>query len=319
AYRLELKRTRQPDDVALTRAGRRRARRSVRRGEDAVPVDVRAALVVVVGSALEHYPHLAGVLLEDVGPGADQPLLEIAVLLQDLARENDGDEFGHVLRKEGVGRLQMDTQRVLLGCLHPLDFLERERLHPLLRVGLEAILDVRRGELAPVERRDVLPFDALPELERPHPVRRVALPRLREVAPEGHVARTAGFVGEPVTDETVAREPDELVEADRLRQPRIDHRRIPGRGAGENSAPFRRLGAGRNPVGIGRPRLGPGAATGDTRGQRGSSGTGYPGALEELPSGHAPTSRATRTGCRHRSLLLSGGNGPANMQPVKGT
>src|SRR5206468_6399887 len=133
-----------------------------------------------------------------------------------------------------------------------------------------------------------------------------------EVALEGHVARAGGFVGECVADETVAREPDELVEADRLRQPRIDHRRIPGGGACENSAPFRRLAAGRNPVEIGRPRLGPGAATGDTRGQPGSSGTGYPGALEALTSGHAPTSRATRIGGGHRSLLRPGEHGRAN-------
>src|SRR6267378_4548308 len=104
----------------------------------------------------------------------------------------------------------MDAERVLVRRLHPLDLLEVDRLDTLLRVLLVAVLDVRRDELASVERRHVLPLDALPDLEGPHAVGRVALPRLGKIALEAQVGGTGRFVGKRVADEPVAREPYEL-------------------------------------------------------------------------------------------------------------
>ena len=183
-------------------------------------------------------------LLEDVGSSADQALLEIAVRFQHLAREDERDGLGHVVGEERVGRLEMDAERVRVGRLHALDFLEREGLHALLRVGLEAVLDVGRGELAPVERRHVVPLHAWPELERPHAIRRIALPGFGEVTLQAEVAGVAGLIRIHVADQTVADESRELVEPDGLREPRIDQRRVPRRGARDRTAGLRRLRAG---------------------------------------------------------------------------
>jgi hypothetical protein len=149
---VHLARARQPQDVVLARPERRQAGRSVGGREDDVLVDVGPALVEVVGVPREDHPHLARVLLQDEGAGADQPLLEIAVLLQHLAGEDHGDRLGHVVREQDVGRLEVDAQRVLVRRVHPLDLGEGERLHTFLGVGLEAGLDVGRHQLAPVER-----------------------------------------------------------------------------------------------------------------------------------------------------------------------
>ena len=158
-HRLDLAGARQPDDVALPRAERRHAGRGVRRGEDDVLVDVGAALVEVVRIPRQHHPDLARVLLQDVGPGADHALLEVAVLFQHLAREHDGDGLGQVVREQHVRRLQMHAHRVLVRRLDALHLLEREGLDTFLRIGLEAVLDVRRHQLAPVERRHIVPLD----------------------------------------------------------------------------------------------------------------------------------------------------------------
>src|SRR2546422_11592514 len=91
--------------------------------------------------------------------------------------------------------------RSLVRRLHPFDFLERERLHAFLRVPLEAVLDVGGGELAAVERRQVLPLHALAQLERPHAVIGARRPRLGPIALEAHVARAARLVGERVPHE----------------------------------------------------------------------------------------------------------------------
>src|SRR3989442_1789095 len=88
---LDLAQARQPEDVALPRAERRQAGRGVRGRENGVLVDVRPALVEVVGVPREDHPHLAGVLLQEVRSGADQALLEIAVLFEDLTREDHRD------------------------------------------------------------------------------------------------------------------------------------------------------------------------------------------------------------------------------------
>ena len=105
----------------------------------------------------------------------------------------------------------MDAQRVLVRRLHPFDFLKRERLHAFLRVLLEAVLDVGGGELAAVERRQVLPLHALAQLERPHAVIGTRRPRLGQIALEAHVARAARLVGERVPHEAVAGQACELI------------------------------------------------------------------------------------------------------------
>src|SRR5215468_9325685 len=120
--------------------------------------------------------------------------------------------------------------------LHALDLLERERLYALLRVGLEAVLDVGGDQLAPVERRHVLPLDPAAQLEGPHALVGAPLPRLGEVSLEREIAVPARLVGEHVAQETIAGQPGELEQADRLREPRVDHRRIPGRGPGEHES-----------------------------------------------------------------------------------
>ncbi len=135
---LHLGRARQPDEVALAGPERRQARCGVRRGEDDVLVDVRAALIEVVGIALEHHAHLAGVLLHDVRPGPDQALLEVAVLFQNFLREDEGDWLGDIVGEEGVRRLEVHPDGVLVGCLRRLNFLEGERLHALFRVLLRS-------------------------------------------------------------------------------------------------------------------------------------------------------------------------------------
>src|SRR2546425_6253766 len=237
AHGLDLAQARQPEDVALPRAERRQAGRGVRGRENGVLVDVRPALVEVVGVPREDHPHLAGVLLQEVGSGADQALLEIAVLFEDLTREDHRDGLGEVLREQHIGRLQVHAQGVLVGRLHPLDLAEREGLHAFLRVGLEAVLDVRRHQLAPVQRRHVVPLDPLAQLERPHPVVGARLPQLREVSLEREVVGATRLVGERVADETVAGEGGKLEEPDRLRQPWIEHRRVPGRGPRQEPPP----------------------------------------------------------------------------------
>src|ERR1700682_4823815 len=88
-------------------------------------------------------PHLARVLLQEVGTGADHALLQVAVLFEHLAGEDHRDGLRQVVREQHVGRLEMDAQGVPVGRLHPLDLAERERLHALLGIGLEAVLDVR--------------------------------------------------------------------------------------------------------------------------------------------------------------------------------
>ena len=168
----------------------------------------------------------------------------------------------------------MDAHRVLVGRLHPLDLLERERLHAFLGVLLEAVLDVRGDELAAVERRHVVPLDALAQLEGPHALVGAARPGFREVALEREVGGIRRLVGEREADEAAADEGRDLEEADGIRQPRIEDGRVPGGGPGEGAAALRRLGARRDPVGIGRRGLSrcpprPGALA--DRGRRGGS------------------------------------------------
>ena len=280
---LHLGRALQRQEVALAGAERRRAGGGVRRREDDVLVDVGATRVEVVGVALKHDAHLAGVLLEDVGPGADQALLEVAVLLEDLAREDHGHRFGDVLREQRVGRLEVDAQRVRVRRLHGLDFLERERLHALLRVGLEAVLDVGGDELAPLERRHVLPLDAPAQLERPHALVGTPLPGLGEVSLEAQVVVASRLVGERIAQEAIAGEAGELEEPDGLGQPRVDHRGIPGRGPGQHPAALRRLGARRDPVGV-LARLSRGSPPTGSDGEGGGAEATPSDLFEELAS-----------------------------------
>ncbi len=154
-------------DVALPGAEGREARRRVRRGEDVILVEVGAARVEVVGVADEHHADLPGVLLEDEGAGAHDPLLQVAILFEDLTREDDRHRLREILREHRVRHLEVHAHGVLVGGLDPLDLLEGEGLHPFLGVRLEAELDVLRHELPPVQRRHVVPLDALAELECP--------------------------------------------------------------------------------------------------------------------------------------------------------
>jgi hypothetical protein len=137
----------------------------------------------------------------------------------------------------------MDAHRVLVGRLHPLDLLERERLHPFLRVLLEAVLDVRGDELAAVERRHVVPLDALAQLEGPHALVGGARPGFREVALEREVGGIRRLVGEREADEPAADEGRDLEEADGIREAGIEDGRVPGGGPGEGAAALRCLGA----------------------------------------------------------------------------
>ncbi len=100
AEHLHLGGARHVDEVGLAGAEGGGAGGGVGRGQDDVLVDVGAALVEVVRVARQHDAHLAGVLLEDEGPGADQALLEVAVLLEHLAREDHRDGLGERLRHE---------------------------------------------------------------------------------------------------------------------------------------------------------------------------------------------------------------------------
>jgi hypothetical protein len=97
-----------------------------------------------------------------------------------------------------------------VGRFHALDFLERERLHALLRVGLEAVLDVGGDQLAPVERRHVLPLDAAAQLECPHALVGAPLPRLGEVAFEAEVGVAGCLIGKRVAQEAIAGKPRDL-------------------------------------------------------------------------------------------------------------
>src|SRR2546425_7726060 len=62
-------------------------------------------------STLFPYTTLFRSLLQEVGSGADQALLEIAVLFEDLTREDHRDGLGEVLREQHIGRLQVHAQR----------------------------------------------------------------------------------------------------------------------------------------------------------------------------------------------------------------
>jgi hypothetical protein len=107
---LHLGRALQREEVALARAERRRTGRGIRRREDDVFVDVGATGVEVVGVTLENDSHLPRVFLEDVRSGTDHALLEISVLLEDLARKDHSDGLCDVLREQCIGRFEVDTQ-----------------------------------------------------------------------------------------------------------------------------------------------------------------------------------------------------------------
>src|SRR5207302_10049487 len=104
------------------------------------------------------------------------------------------------------------------------------RSSDLPRVGFETVLDVGGDEVPAVERRHVLPPDALAQLERPDAVIGARRPGLRQITLEREVAGAGGLVGERMANETVTGKSGELEEPDRLREARIDHRRIPRRG-----------------------------------------------------------------------------------------
>src|SRR5262249_796037 len=69
--------------------------------------------------AREDHTHFTRVLLQDVGSGAHQALLQITVLFEDLAGEDHGDRFGHVLREQHVGRDRCTRSVYLSGVSIP--------------------------------------------------------------------------------------------------------------------------------------------------------------------------------------------------------
>ena len=138
----------------------------------------------------------------------------------------------------------------------------------------------------PLSRRHVLPLDAPAKLEGPHALVRARRPGLREIALEAQVGGAGRLVGERVAQEPIAGEPRELEESHRLREPGIDDGRVPGRRPREDTTPLRRLGAGRDPVGIRRGRLSGRASPAHADRQRGHPGAGPSHALEEVTSRH---------------------------------
>src|SRR5439155_18708267 len=104
---------------------------------------------------------------------------------------------------------------------------------------------------------------------------------------EREVVGAARLVGERVADETVAGEGGKLEEPDRLRQPWIEHRRVPGRGPRQDPAPLGRFEAGRNPVGVRRDGLGRHAGASSTDDQDAHSCAAPPYAPEEFSPVHS--------------------------------
>ncbi|PYN22737.1 MAG: hypothetical protein DMD76_18980 [Candidatus Rokuibacteriota bacterium] len=141
----------------------------------------------------------------------------------------------------------------------------------------------------------------------------VRRPRLRQITLEGEIVGVGGLVGERMAHETVAGETGELKEADRLRVPWVDHRRIPGRRARQDAAALGRLGAGREPVGIGgRGRGGRAPAARDQR-ARANAGRRDPHEFASVQSGG--TDAAGRVGAHiglsFSQASLEGRTGPA--------
>src|SRR5262245_62115189 len=183
--------------------------------------------------------------------------------------------------------------------LHTLDFLEREGLHTLLRVLLEAVLHVGRRQLAPLDGRDVLPPDATAEGECPDALVRAALPRFGEVTFQRQIAVAGRLVGERVAQEAVRRETRELEQSNRLRESRIDDRRIPRRRARDRPASLGCLRTRGNPIRIRRRRA---RAVGPC-GQQCDANTGG-GSLFQERAAVEDMTRAALGG--HLALLLYG-------------
>src|SRR5262249_39656159 len=162
-------------------------------------------------------------------------------------------------------------------------------------------------ELAPVQRRDVVPLDSLPQLESPRPVVGARLPGLREVALEREIVGTRRLFRKRIPDEPARGEADELEGPDLLVQAGTDHRRIPWRGTIQTPAALGRLGARGNPIGVGRRRLSRRAPTAHAPDQRRHARAGPAGALDEITPGHAPASHVARShGTQRLTPHLSG-------------
>src|SRR5262249_23675929 len=183
--------------------------------------------------------------------------------------------------------------------LHTLDFLEREGLHTLHRVLLEAVLDVGGRQLAPLDGRDVLPPDATAEGEGPDALVRAALPRFGEGTFQRQIAVAGRLGGGGGAQEGVRREPRELEQSDRLRESRIDARRIPRRRARDRPASLGCLRARGNPIRIRRRR----ARAAGPCGQHRDANTGG-GSLFEERAAIEDVARTKLVG--HLALLLYG-------------
>jgi hypothetical protein len=129
-----------------------------------------------------------------------------------------------------------------------------------------------------------VPLDTLAQLERPHPEIGARLPRFGEVALESQVTDAARLIGEHIADETAAGEGGELEEPDRLRQSRVQHRRVPRGGSREGPAPLGRFRTHRDPVWIRRRRLREGLHPAARHGEHRHAGGAPPRTSEKLPA-----------------------------------
>ena len=120
---------------------------------------------------------LTGGLVEVERPAANRLLLEVAVPIEDLARQDGQERGGGVVDERGVRGLEFDDGRVIVRRFDALEALQhpasvrgwRDALARELtgaRNVLEAEFDVLRGHLTPVDRWYVVEFDSLADIER---------------------------------------------------------------------------------------------------------------------------------------------------------
>ena len=174
-----------PEVVDGARAQRGQARRLVRDDPVLEPVEIGEARLVVARVPLEDDRVVRDEPLEHEGPGAGGVLLEVAVLLHDVAR-HDGRVVGRGQVREEGGERPLDDE-AHGGPVRRLDPVDDRpvgapgRRGLLVEHPLERVLHVVGHEVAPV-----VPRDALPELEDERGVVD-HLPGLGEVADDVHL------------------------------------------------------------------------------------------------------------------------------------
>src|SRR6185503_18702615 len=152
--------------------------------DDVDLVDVRLAGHVVL-RVLDVHPLLVLVpALQLVRTGADGLLGQVDLAAGRLARQHPEVVPGELEGEVGVGRAQRHGDRVLVGRRPRLDHADVTALLAPRLHGVEGADDVGRGELTPVDRRDVLERDALTQLERPRETVRRRGPTRGQIALE---------------------------------------------------------------------------------------------------------------------------------------